>query len=240
MELRRPGRLGLGTEAQDALDAFLNQVLAAETRGVRDLEALAADFTGLDITVKREMEAGRDEVRVMTAHGAKGLEAPIVILPETTLGNTARGSSLLQTNDSGLLWSTSKSNDNEPATAAREILAQFRPQLIQHGRPIEAGIEGLQWLSSHIAARSEIEGAVIHSVEPRSEAARLGLQGIRVTRAGRYMLGDVVVAVDGAPVRTLDELRDRLESVGVGGDVTLTIERDGKRIEVRARLQRVG
>ena len=68
----------LGAEAQDAIDEFLNQVLAAETRGVHDLEGLAAALVGLDITVKREMEAERAEVRVMTTHGAKGLEAPIV------------------------------------------------------------------------------------------------------------------------------------------------------------------
>ena len=34
--------------------------------------------------IKRDMERGRDEVRVMTVHGAKGLEADIVILPDTT------------------------------------------------------------------------------------------------------------------------------------------------------------
>ena len=33
--------------------------------------------------VKRDMEIKRDEVRVMTVHGAKGLEAPIVILADT-------------------------------------------------------------------------------------------------------------------------------------------------------------
>ncbi len=37
-----------------------------------------------DIEIKRDMERGRDEVRVMTVHGAKGLEADIVILPDTT------------------------------------------------------------------------------------------------------------------------------------------------------------
>jgi ATP-dependent helicase/nuclease subunit A len=45
----------LGVEAQDALDEFLAQVLAAETRGVHDLERLAAEFAGLAITVKREL-----------------------------------------------------------------------------------------------------------------------------------------------------------------------------------------
>ena len=41
--------------------------------------------------IKRDMEHGRDEVRVMTVHGAKGLEAPIVFLPDTC--TTASGDS---------------------------------------------------------------------------------------------------------------------------------------------------
>ncbi len=109
----------LGAEAEDALDEFLAQVLAAEGRGVHDLEGLAADFAGLDITVKREMEAPAGQVRVMTAHGAKGLEAPIVFLPETTLTRTARGSPLMETEDGGFLWCTSKDRDCEPSAAAR-------------------------------------------------------------------------------------------------------------------------
>ena len=114
----------LGSEAQDALDEFLNQVLAAEGRGVEDLESLAAALVTLDITVKREMEAGRDEVRVMTAHGAKGLEAPIVFLPETTLSRTARGSPLLATERGGFLWSSGQKADCEASAAARERRAQ--------------------------------------------------------------------------------------------------------------------
>jgi ATP-dependent helicase/nuclease subunit A len=110
----------LGSEAEDAIDEFLAQVLAAEGRGVDDLECLAAAFASLDITVKREMEAGRDEVRVMTAHGAKGLEAPIVFLPETTLARGARGSPLMATEQGGFLWSPSKGSDCEASAAARE------------------------------------------------------------------------------------------------------------------------
>jgi len=113
----------LGAEAEDALDEFLNQVLAAEVRGVHDLEALAAALAGLDITVKREMEAERREVRVMTAHGAKGLEAPIVFLPETTLTQTARGSPLLRVRhdgSDGFLWCSSSARDCEATARARE------------------------------------------------------------------------------------------------------------------------
>ena len=116
----------LGREAEDALDEFLAQVLAAEARGVHDLESLAAAFASLDITVKRELEAGRDEVRVMTAHGAKGLEAPIVFLPETTSQQSARGSPLMATEATptepgGFLWCASGKNDCEASRLAREL-----------------------------------------------------------------------------------------------------------------------
>jgi ATP-dependent helicase/nuclease subunit A len=111
----------LGREAQDALDEFLSQVLAAESRGVHDLESLAAAFASLDITVKRELEGGRNEVRVMTAHGAKGLEAPIVFLPETTTTGAARGSPLLETEDGGFLWCSSQKLDCEASRRAREL-----------------------------------------------------------------------------------------------------------------------
>jgi ATP-dependent helicase/nuclease subunit A len=109
----------LGPEAEDALEEFLGQVLAAEGRGVRDLEGLAADFASLDIVVKRELEGGRDEVRVMTAHGAKGLEAPIVFLPETTSQQSPRGSPLMETEDGGFLWCASGKADCEASAAAR-------------------------------------------------------------------------------------------------------------------------
>jgi len=111
----------LGAEADEALDAFLAQVMDAEQRNIRDLEALVADFAALDIVIKREMEGARHEVRVMTAHGSKGLEAPIVFLPETTLTRGARGSPLLTTEAGGLLWSSSGKADCEASSKARGL-----------------------------------------------------------------------------------------------------------------------
>jgi ATP-dependent helicase/nuclease subunit A len=111
----------LGAEAEEALDEFLAQVMEAEQRGVRDLEALVADFAALDIIVKREMEGARREVRVMTAHGSKGLEAPIVFLPETTVKRGAGGSPLLVTPDGGLLWCASSKGDCDASAKARRL-----------------------------------------------------------------------------------------------------------------------
>jgi ATP-dependent helicase/nuclease subunit A len=109
----------LGPEAGDAVEAFLDQALAAEARGIADLERFADALARLDVTVKREMDEPRGEIRVMTAHGAKGLEAPIVFLPETVTGVGGRASPLLETEDGGFLWCGSSAGDCEASAGAR-------------------------------------------------------------------------------------------------------------------------
>ena len=74
----------LGHEADDALDEFLNLALDYERRETPSLQGFIAWLRAAQTDVKRDMEITRDEVRVMTVHGAKGLEAPIVILADTT------------------------------------------------------------------------------------------------------------------------------------------------------------
>ena len=73
----------LGPEADDALDEFLNLALDYERRETPSLQGFVAWLREARAEVKRDMEIARDEVRVMTVHGAKGLEAPIVILADT-------------------------------------------------------------------------------------------------------------------------------------------------------------
>ncbi|MGZ5896262.1 MAG: double-strand break repair helicase AddA [Xanthobacteraceae bacterium] len=74
----------LGAEANDALDEFLNLALDYERREVPSLQGFVAWLRSASAEIKRDMEMVRDEVRVMTVHGAKGLEAPVVILTDTT------------------------------------------------------------------------------------------------------------------------------------------------------------
>jgi ATP-dependent helicase/nuclease subunit A len=74
----------LGHEAADALDEFLNLALDYERNETPSLQGFVAWLRAAKSEVKRDMEIARDEVRVMTVHGAKGLEAPVVILAETT------------------------------------------------------------------------------------------------------------------------------------------------------------
>ena len=72
----------LGAEAGDALDAFLNAALDHERRFGPSLAGFLHRIAATATDVKRDLSASAGEVRVMTVHGAKGLEARIVILAD--------------------------------------------------------------------------------------------------------------------------------------------------------------
>jgi ATP-dependent helicase/nuclease subunit A len=119
----------LGHEAADALDEFLNLALDYERGETPSLQGFLAWLRAADVEVKRDMEMDRDEVRVMTVHGAKGLEAPIVILADTT--TPAQGwhpprllhvppDKAVPGAAERLIWAASKDNDVGPMAAARE------------------------------------------------------------------------------------------------------------------------
>ena len=120
----------LGREAEEAIDETLNQVLSAEDRGAVDLETCVALLETADVEVKRELEGPRGEVRVMTVHGSKGLEAPIVILPDTTSRAKAQGPGLmpvaLEDGTEAWLMCPGKAADDCPASAAAREARQAR------------------------------------------------------------------------------------------------------------------
>ncbi|WP_417729107.1 double-strand break repair helicase AddA [Roseovarius sp.] len=72
----------LGTEAEDGIDALLAQAMSYETRAVDSLTGFLVWMETDDLEIKRQLDSAGNRIRVMTVHGAKGLEAPVVILPE--------------------------------------------------------------------------------------------------------------------------------------------------------------
>ena len=74
----------LGVESRDPLSEFLGQVIAYQRRASGSLQHFVAEFARSTVELKREQGGPASEVRIMTVHGAKGLEAPVVILPQTT------------------------------------------------------------------------------------------------------------------------------------------------------------
>jgi ATP-dependent helicase/nuclease subunit A len=127
---RRQFLARLGQEADDALDEFLNLALDYERREPPSLQGFVAWLRAANAEIKRDMEIARDEVRVMTVHGAKGLEAPTVILADTTTppaGPPQRQPRLLGLPDSGnagtldyFVWAAAKATDSEPVSKARD------------------------------------------------------------------------------------------------------------------------
>jgi len=91
----------LGAEANDAVDEFLTLALSYEHLNTPSLQGFLHWLDAGDAEIRRDMERGRNEVRVMTVHGAKGLEADIVILPDTTTipQGAARHAALLYHDD---------------------------------------------------------------------------------------------------------------------------------------------
>ena len=74
----------LGPDADDPLNEFLALALAYERVAAPSLQGFLHWVEAGEAEIKRDLEQGaRNEVRVMTVHGAKGLQAPIVFLPDT-------------------------------------------------------------------------------------------------------------------------------------------------------------
>jgi len=111
----------LGVEANDALDEFLNLALDYERRDTPSLQGFVAWLRDAQSEVKRDMEIARDEVRVMTVHGAKGLEAPIVILADTMTPPTGpKPPRLLELAGGAVIWAGRKEDDVPSVAAARD------------------------------------------------------------------------------------------------------------------------
>ncbi len=116
----------LGHEANDALDEFLELALNHERKAPASLQGFMAWLRSADTEVKRDMEISRDEVRVMTVHGAKGLEAPVVIMVDTTSSpSDTQRLRLIQLPHEGrevTVWAGRKADDPKAVEKGREAM----------------------------------------------------------------------------------------------------------------------
>jgi ATP-dependent helicase/nuclease subunit A len=108
----------LGPDAADPLDEFLNAALQHERAQPPSLQGFVQQLRQGGAEVKREAEGAGDAVRIMTVHGAKGLQAPIVILPDTTAEPTDR-TTLRWLEDELPVWAPRKEGFDAAALALR-------------------------------------------------------------------------------------------------------------------------
>jgi ATP-dependent helicase/nuclease subunit A len=123
----------LGPEAADPVEEFLGLALAYEREHVPSLQGFLRWIVAGEIEVKRDFgERQRDEVRILTVHGAKGLEAPVVFLPDT-MQLPERRVGLLWSEEGGLpLWSPGRDLQAPFYLAQRDALR--RRQLQEYRR----------------------------------------------------------------------------------------------------------
>ena len=117
----------LGNEAEDGIDAFLAQALAYERLETPSLTGFLAWLDHGDVQIKRELDSAGGRLRVMTVHGAKGLEAPVVILPDTADYTPTERRQLYEF-ERTLGWRGSKDDTPPILQAAIDAAADLRAQ----------------------------------------------------------------------------------------------------------------
>ncbi len=113
----------LGADAGDPIDEFLALALEFERVHAPSLQGFLHWVERGAAEIKRDMEQGRDEVRVMTVHGAKGLEAEIVFMPDTCATPGGRHDPALlalPTEPKLLLWPPRRKEEDAVSALARE------------------------------------------------------------------------------------------------------------------------
>lgn len=108
----------LGHEANDALDEFLSLALNYSQHYTPSLQGFLHWLETSQVEVKRDMEQGADQVRIMTVHGSKGLQAPIVFLPDTMQVPTRKD--MLLWAEGMMFWTDAKENRNSIYTSFHE------------------------------------------------------------------------------------------------------------------------
>lgn len=128
----------LGQDCLDPLNELLNAALHFETNHIPTLQGFVRWQKSGNTDIKRELEESGGQVRIMTIHGSKGLQAPIVIMPDTVRTRRKNaldaGSNLLWPQKTGMdipLWSPRKSlnfnlYDDATAIIDKKIEQEYR------------------------------------------------------------------------------------------------------------------
>ncbi|MBB6504146.1 ATP-dependent helicase/nuclease subunit A [Sphingomonas endophytica] len=142
----------LGEEARDPIEELLNAALDFETGATPSLQRFLDWFERDEVEIVRDAAAPLDAVRVMTAHGAKGLQAPLVILADATADPDASPRSTLMWTPEGL---------DKP-------IPVFRPRAAERAGAIDAALVQVEererqehWRLFYVAATRAEERLVI-------------------------------------------------------------------------------
>ncbi|MCG0238646.1 MAG: trypsin-like peptidase domain-containing protein [Firmicutes bacterium] len=128
-----------------------------------------------------------------------------------------------------------------PINTAKQVLPELaegrdvqRPWLGISGEAVSAVVHQFPEVAQEIQAK---EGVLVWDVYPNSPAEKAGLRPTTQTRYGRVVPGDVILAVDGRPVRTIQDILAYLDTKKPGDTVTLQVDRGGRQLELKLTLE---
>ncbi|MBY0284023.1 MAG: double-strand break repair helicase AddA [Sphingomonas sp.] len=151
----------LGAEARDPIEELLSAALEFESRATPSLQAFLDWFDRGEVEIVRDPSAPLDAVRVMTVHGAKGLQAPLVLLADACVDPGSAPRSLLR-------WTPEEQDDPLPI---------FRPKAAERGGPLDEVLEQAaarelqeHWRLFYVAAtRAEERLVIAGALGPRAQ-----------------------------------------------------------------------
>ncbi|WP_343069912.1 double-strand break repair helicase AddA [Jannaschia sp. Os4] len=133
----------LGEEAREGIEVLLQQALAFEQLEVPSLTGFLEWLSAAQPEVKRQ--SGSGAIRIMTVHGAKGLEAPVVILPDTHGRWNNTQDDLAAAEDGTVVWMPPKA-EMSPALAVIDEARRARTEAERDRLLYVALTRAAQWL----------------------------------------------------------------------------------------------
>lgn len=191
----------LGREAEDGINALLSQALAYEQTEVPGLTGFLIWMETDELEIKRQMDSAGDRIRVMTVHGAKGLEAPIVILPDTAKRDVQIRDALIPLGGT-MAWRTAAGDS--PAALAEALEAAKEKQRQERDRLLYVAMTRAEvWLIVAAAGDLGKDGQSWYaSVEAAMQAVNAAPQDFAFGKGLRYQSADWPTL---ASVRTVKE-----------------------------------
>ncbi|NIJ24347.1 ATP-dependent helicase/nuclease subunit A [Sphingomonas japonica] len=179
---RRKLLLRLGEEARDPIEELLSAALNFESVATPSLQRFLDWFDRGEVEIKRDPSAAGAAVRVMTAHGAKGLQAPVVILADATVDPAQARRDIIQ-------WSP----DGEPGAG----FPVFRPRSSERGSALDEAIAAADqreleehWRLFYVAAtRAEEELVIAGALGPKANGVPPALSWYAAAAAAFDALG---------------------------------------------------
>ncbi len=179
----------LGPEAEDGIDALQNLALAYERTEVPSLTGFLSWIEADDTEIRRQLESGGGRIRVMTVHGAKGLEAPLVILPDTVRKKEQKLRSEVVVGDDGKGWWVTPKNAS-PAIVDRAREAALAAEEKERERLLYVAMTRAQTWLIVCGAGDAANGEWHRRIEQGVEALGPALIDTPTGPGRRYQHGD--------------------------------------------------